>query len=108
MKEFFELRTYKIYSGKMEEWVNFMEKIIIPFQISKGMVINGSFTVEGDDETYVWIRRFNSKEDKEKLYIEVYDSDKWKNEIAPIVSKLIDREAIKVVNLKSTRLSVIK
>ena len=33
MKEFFELRTYKIYSGKMKEWVNFMEEIIIQFQI---------------------------------------------------------------------------
>jgi len=108
MKEFFELRTYKIFPGKMEEWVSFMEKIIIPFQISKGMVINGSFTVEGDNETYVWIRRFNSREDKEKLYTEVYESDKWKNEISPTVAKLIDREAIRVVNLKSTRLSVIK
>ena len=108
MKEFFELRTYKIYPGKMEEWISFMEKIIIPFQISKGMVINGSFTVEGDNKTYIWMRRFNSKADKEKLYTEVYESDKWKNEIAPIVAKLIDREAIRVVNLKSTRLSVIK
>ena len=105
---FFELRKYRVKSGKRETFVRWMEEEIIPFQISKGMVINGSFTVEGDDETYVWIRRFNSKEDKEKLYIEVYDSDKWKNEIAPIVAKLIDREAIKVVNLKSTRLSVIK
>ena len=108
MKEFFELRTYKIYTGKMKEWVSFMEEIIIPFQISKGMVINGSFTVEGDNETYVWIRRFNSREDKEKLYIDVYESDRWKKEIAPIVAKLIDREAIKVVNLKSTKLSVMK
>ena len=108
MEEFFELRTYKIYPGKMSEWIEFMEETIIPFQVSKGMVINGSFTVEEDNETYVWIRRFNSKEHKEKLYIDVYESEKWKNEIAPKVNKLINKEAIKVVNLKSTNLSVIK
>ena len=61
MEEFFELRTYKIYPGKMSEWIEFMEETIIPFQVSKGMVINGSFTVEEDNETYVWIRRFNNK-----------------------------------------------
>ena len=108
MNEFFELRTYRIFPGKMSEWIEFMESTIIPFQVSKGMVINGSFTVENDDQSYIWIRRFNSKTDKEKLYKDVYESDKWQNEILPIVSKLIDREAIKVLDLKSTKLSVIK
>ena len=38
MSSFFELRTYKIFPGKMEEWVKYMEATIIPFQVSKGMV----------------------------------------------------------------------
>ena len=57
MDAFFELRTYKILPGKMNEWINFMEGSIIPFQVSKGMVIHGSFTVEEDNDTYIWIRR---------------------------------------------------
>ena len=44
MNAFFELRTYKILPGKMTEWVEFMEKTIVPYQVSKGMVINGLFT----------------------------------------------------------------
>ena len=45
MDAFFELRTYKIVPGKMSEWVEFMEKTIMPYQVSKGMVINGLFKI---------------------------------------------------------------
>jgi len=108
MTAFFELRTYKIFPGKMDEWISYMEKTIIPFQISKGMVIHGSFTDDGDKETYIWIRRFENKVHKEKLYNEVYKSDIWINEIGPKVASLIDRDAIIVKNLKSTELSIMK
>ena len=40
---FFELRQYKIRPGKMAQWLDFMENEIIPFQVSKGAVICGSF-----------------------------------------------------------------
>ena len=108
MSAFFELRTYKIFPGKMKEWLHYMEKTIIPFQVGKGMVIHGSFTVDEDTDTYIWIRRFENKEHKEKLYNEVYNSDRWVNEIAPIVGTLLDRDAIIVNNLKSTELSIMK
>ena len=125
MSAFFELRTYKVLPGKMTDWIEFMEKTIIPFQTSKGMIIHGSFTVESRDEffiengdrqmnrlldkdTYVWIRRFSSEKSKEQLYKDVYESDEWINNIAPIVSQLIDRNSIVVQNLKSTELSVMK
>src|SRR6202007_3371938 len=57
---FYELRQYKVLPGKMEEWVKIMEEEIIPFQVSKGMVITGSFRGETDDSVYVWTRRFES------------------------------------------------
>ena len=108
MSAFFELRTYKIFSGKMDEWVSFMEKTIIPFQVSKGMVIHGSFTVDQDKETYIWIRRFKNEAHKDQLYKDVYESNEWVNKIAPIVGKLIDRDAIIVKNLNATELSIMK
>ena len=40
---FYELRQYKVLPGKMGDWVEMMETEIIPFQISKGMVITGSY-----------------------------------------------------------------
>ena len=43
---FLELRQYKILPGKMDEWVEFMEGTIIPFQVARGMVITGSYRGE--------------------------------------------------------------
>ena len=108
MSSFFELRTYKIFPGKMEEWVKYMETTIIPFQVSKGMIIHGSFKVKNDNDTYVWIRRFENEEHKNKLYKNVYESDEWVNNISNQVKKLVDIEAIKVRNLISTDLSIMK
>ena len=47
---FFELREYRTLPGQRENWVRFMEEEIIPFQVSKGMVILGSFVGEEEDD----------------------------------------------------------
>lgn len=102
---FYELRQYKIKPGKMEEWLKVMEGEIIPFQVSKGMVITGSFKGEKDESVYVWIRRFESEAEREKLYAAVYESDYWKNTVSPKVGELIDRAAINVQRIVPTKLS---
>lgn len=102
---FYELRQYKVRPGKMEAWVKFMEEQIIPFQVAKGMVITGSFRGETDDSVYVWIRRFESEADRERLYKAVYETDHWKNAITPRVTELIDRSQINVQRIVPTRLS---
>ena len=55
---FFELREYRILPGQMDNWVSYMEEVIIPFQVSKGMVIIGSFVSKDESDLYIWIRRF--------------------------------------------------
>ena len=125
MSEFFELRIYQVFQGKMVEWLELMEKIIIPFQVSKGMIIHGSFKENSLDRFYfengkremktlenrnfyIWIRRFKNLDHKQKLYKDVYESDEWINKIAPKVEKLIDRNTIVVHNLSPTALSTMK
>jgi len=88
---FYELRQYKVLPGKIAGWVKIMEEEIIPFQISKGMVICGSFQGETDPSVYVWIRRFESEAQREAQYKEVYESDYWKTKIAPRVPEYLDR-----------------
>tara|TARA_B100001123_G_C14712455_1_gene789708 strand:- start:80 stop:472 length:393 start_codon:yes stop_codon:yes gene_type:complete len=105
---FYELRQYKIRPGKMSEWLEFMETKIIPFQVGMGMVICASFKGEEDDSVYFWIRRFESESDRERLYDDVYQSDFWKNEVAPKVGDLIDRDAIQVQRVTPTRLSIMQ
>ena len=72
------------------------------------MVILGSFVGEGDDSTYVWIRRFKDEAERERLYEAVYQSDHWKNVIGPRVPEMIDCEQIKVTRLSPTAKSPIQ
>ena len=53
-----ELREYHARPGQRQNWVDFMENVIIPYQQTKGMSIAGSFVGSDDDHTYVWIRTF--------------------------------------------------
>ncbi len=104
----FELRRYTIEPGQRERFVQLMEETIIPFQTSKGMVILGSFVAEEDDQTYVWIRRFRSEEEREQLYDAVYNSDYWRDEVAPQVGSMMNRESIQVTRLNATPRSPIQ
>jgi hypothetical protein len=104
----FELRQYRMRPGQKDAWVRYMEDVIIPFQSAKGMVITGSWVGEQEDDLFVWIRRFDSEAERERLYEAVYQSDEWKEKIAPRVGELIDREKIVVTRLNPTPRSVIR
>jgi NIPSNAP len=102
---FYELRQYVIKPGKMQAWLKMMHEEILPFQIGLGMVVTGSYQGEGDDSVYVWTRRFESEEERARLYALVYESDTWKNDMGPRVGELIDRSQIKVQRLTPTHRS---
>ncbi len=104
----FELRQYKIEPGHRDAFVELMERKIIPFQVQQGMVILGSFVAEEDDDTYIWLRRFGSEEEREQLYDAVYNSDYWRDEIAPSVGAMMNREGIVVTRLNATPRSPIQ
>jgi hypothetical protein len=105
---FYELRQYKVRSGKMDEWVKLMEEEIIPLQVSKGMVVCGSFRGETDDSVYVWLRRFDSEAQREALYKAVYQSDHWKNQIAPRVPECLDGEKNVITRIVPTPKSTVQ
>ena len=105
---FFELREYRILPGQMDNWVSYMEEVIIPFQVSKGMVIIGSFVSKDESDLYIWIRRFESEAQKESLYEAVYESDEWKNNIGPQIPDMMDRPKIVVRNISATPRSVVQ
>ena len=63
---------------------------------------------DNNSNSYIWIRRFENIEHKNKLYKDVYESNKWINEIAPKVANLIDRNSIIVHNVVSTDISIMK
>ncbi|MHA6264566.1 NIPSNAP family protein [Arenibacterium sp. CAU 1754] len=63
---FCELRQYEIRPGCMADWLKLMEEEIIPRQVALGMIIAGSFRGGEDDSVYVWLRRFESEEQRER------------------------------------------
>ena len=99
---FYELRQDSVRPGKADEWVKIMEEEIIPFQVSKGMVITASYRGETDESVYVWVRRFDSEEQRVQQYKDVYESDFWKTKIAPRVPACLDREKNVVTRLVPT------
>jgi hypothetical protein len=105
---FYELRQYKVKPGKLTEWIKIMEEEIIPFQVSKGMVICGSFGGEEDETVYVWLRRFESEEQRKQLYAAVYETDYWKNKMGPRVPEYLDREQNVVTRIIPTSKSTVQ
>ena len=103
----FELRQYRLKPGQRQRWVKWMEEKIIPFQVLKGVVVVGSFTADEDPDLYIWIRRFESEAERQRLYAEIYESPVWLNEIRPENETMIIREKIQVTLMTPTPKSVI-
>jgi hypothetical protein len=104
----FELRQYRMKPGQRERWVKWMEEKIIPYQVSLGVTILGSFISDEDPDLYVWLRRFDSEQERQRLYAEMYESPTWINEIKPVNDGMIIREKIQVTRLRATPKSVIQ
>lgn len=86
---FYEIRRYQSKPGRRDEWVGYMENVVLPFQTRMGMTVIASFVDEEDPDGYVWIRRFESEAEREALGAAVYASDEWKNEVGPPVYEML-------------------
>ena len=105
---FIELREYRAKPGQRKNLVKLMENEIIPLQVSMGMTVLGSFVGQEEDDLYIWMRRFESEEERERLYEVVYESDAWKNEIAPKLPDVLDRDKHVIRRIESTPVSAIQ
>lgn len=108
MAAFFEYREYRIKDGKRDRWVQVMEERVIPFQVARGMVIVGSWINPEQPDHYIWMRRFESEEDRKALYKAVYEDPQWNAEFKPLVDEMLDRSKIVVTRLEATPKSVMR
>jgi hypothetical protein len=104
---FFELRQYRIKKGKMKQWVKYAEEVLLPFQISQGMVVVGTFVGLEEKDLFVWIRRFESERERKKLYKKVYESETWLKQIKPEVDKMLIRPKMVITTMMPTPKSII-
>ncbi|MFF2808107.1 NIPSNAP family protein [Streptomyces sp. NPDC058000] len=105
---FYELRRYQTRLGRRDEWVRYMEEVVIPFQTTKGMIVTASLIDEEDQDGYLWIRRFDDEARREELYAAVYESDRWRDEIRPVVQQLLIPEKSVITRAVPTALSVLR
>ena len=105
---FYELRHYQIQPGHRDEWVEYMEDVVIPFMTSKGMVITASFIDEANSGSYVWMRRFEDEAHRDRAYTAAYESDEWKRNILPTVNQWLIREETTVTRLIPTPKSPVR
>ena len=103
----YEMRQYRIRPGQREHWIEFMEGTIIPFFVEKGIVIVASFLGTEEQDLYVWIRRFDSDEQRQRLRKAQAESEYWQHHIAPRLPELIDTENMLSTWLEPTAMSVI-
>ena len=101
----YELRQYKVRDGQMAAWLNLMGGEIIPYVISKGMVLTASFCAIDDPTTYIWMRRFEDEADRERLYAKVYENERWVSDLSPKIGELLVREESVIHRLVPTHLS---
>jgi quinol monooxygenase YgiN len=105
MSAFYEIRRYQARPGRRDEWVRYMEDVVVPFQRSKGMTVVASFVDEEDEDGYVWVRRFDSEEDRASRYAATYDDPEWTDAIAPVVTGLLLKERSVVTRVRPTPVS---
>jgi len=90
--EHYELRQYWAKPGRREALVDLMSQEILPFQVSCGVDVVATFVASDDPDAYVWIRRWSSDQQRERVSAAVYGSSRWNDELMPAVSALMDRE----------------
>jgi hypothetical protein len=85
-----EVRIYTIHKGKRDEFVKLYDEVLLPAQQRFGLDVLGQFVSLEDNQTFVWLRRFENEEERRRKWDEFYGSDLWKNELGPIANPLME------------------
>lgn len=64
---FYEIRTEHARAGRGTELARYMDGTVVPLHQEAGMQVVGAFTVAGDENSFVWIRRFEDAAERERL-----------------------------------------
>lgn len=87
---FYEIRTEHARAGLGAELALYLDKTVIPLHREMGMTVAGSFTVAGEEDAVVWIRRFDDDADRERVLNAVHSHPRCAT-VADTVSALLSR-----------------
>jgi hypothetical protein len=74
---FYEIRTEYARPGCGTGLASYMDETVIPLHRELGMTVVGAFTVIGDEDSFVWIRRFEDATDRERVVDAVHQHPRF-------------------------------
>ncbi|HUQ56305.1 NIPSNAP family protein [Lentzea sp.] len=89
---YYEIRTEHARPGLGPELARYMDETVIPLHQERGMTVAGSFTVAGDEDAFVWVRRFEDDADRDRVLDAVHSHPRCAA-VADTVSALVGRKA---------------
>lgn len=102
-----EVRIYTIHEGKRDEFVKLFDEVLLPAQREFGLDVIGQFISLDDDQTFVWLRRFASREERQRMWEEFYGSELWRQQLGPRANPLM-KDSSNVIAVEPTPGSAIQ
>ena len=85
-----EVRSYRITPGRRDEFVEFFKSRAIPSLRDHGMKVVGPMIDTENPNKVVWLRMFESIEERTRLKTLFYEGELWKREMESIVMPMLD------------------
>jgi quinol monooxygenase YgiN len=92
-----EIRRYEIVPGRRDEFVEWFERDVRPVMESAGMRIIGHFVDVEDPDAFFYLRSFADEQERDAQYAAVYETDRWREELAPYALALETSSRVETV-----------
>ncbi|MBV8198615.1 MAG: NIPSNAP family protein [Candidatus Eremiobacteraeota bacterium] len=94
-----EIRTYRIKTGRREDFLRLFDTSVAPLLRSQGIAIVGPFRDIESNDTIVWLRTFPSLDDRKRMLDAFYESVEWESGLKEITGDMIESQSQAVVLL---------
>src|SRR5690349_13030052 len=85
-----EVRSYRIAPGRRAEFIEFFKTRAIPALREHGMKVVGPMIDTENPNKVVWLRMFDSIEERTRLKELFYEGEPWKSEMEGVVMPMLD------------------
>ena len=85
-----EIRIYEIHQGQRDAFVKLYDEVLLPAQRQFGLEVLGQFISLDDDQTFVWLRRFDNQDERQQKWKEFYGSALWRTQLGPRANPLLE------------------
>lgn len=101
-----EVRISMIHEGKHHEFVRPFDEVLLPAQREFRLDVIGQF-ISLDDQTFVWLRRFDSRQARQRKREEFDGSELWEQPARP-TRQLPHKDSSNVIAVEPTPGSAIQ